>query len=187
MTVSTHVKSDATNKTKTAGENAIIATYSTHDQAVETIKELEASGFDMKKLSIIGKGYSLEEHPIGFYSAGDRMKTWGGAGAAWGGLWGLLFGAAFFWVPGIGPVVAAGPFVQLLAGIVEGALIVGSLSVVGAALASLGVPNKSILKYEAEIKADKFLVIAHGTEAAINEARNIMNRCEALDTEAIFG
>jgi hypothetical protein len=114
------------------------------------------------------------------------MKSWGGMGAAWGGLWGLLFGAAFFWVPGIGPIVAAGPVVQLLAGVVEGALIVGGMSVIGAALTSLGVPEKSIIKYEAQLEADKYLVIAHGSENAISEARDIMNQCDALVTEAVY-
>ena len=43
---------------------------------------------------------------------GDRMKYWGKLGTFWGGLWGLLFGAAFFAIPGIGPVLVAGPLVS---------------------------------------------------------------------------
>jgi len=168
-----------------AHENAVIAIYATHTQAEDTIKELERSGFDMKKLSIIGKGYRKEEHPVGFYTTGDRMKAWGGIGAFWGGLWALLFGAAFFWIPGIGPIAAAGPMVQLLAGAVEGAALVGGLSALGAALASLGVPRKSILKYESELKADKYLIIAHGSAKEIEQAREIMQRHEATDTEAV--
>lgn len=185
MTISTPHKPVISDMVKAPREDAIIAVYPTHEQAVVTIKELERSGFDMKKLSIVGKGYRMEEHPIGFYSTGDRMKTWGGVGAAWGGLWGLLFGSAFFWIPGVGPIAAAGPIVHLLAGVAEGALLVGGVSVIGAALASLGVPKKSVLKYEAEIKADKFLVIAHGTEDAIRQARDIMKRHDASNTEMV--
>jgi hypothetical protein len=168
-----------------AAENAIIAVYDTHTQAEDTIKELERSGFDMKKLSILGKGYHSEEHPVGFYTTGDRMKTWGGVGAFWGGLWGLLFGAAFFWIPGIGPIAAAGPIVQLLVSAVEGAAIVGGLSALGAALAGLGVPRKSVVKYESELRADKYLVIAHGNAKEVEQAREIMNRHQATDTEAV--
>ena len=168
-----------------ATENAIIAVYDTHTQAEDTIKELERSGFDMKKLSILGKGYHSEEHPVGFYTTGDRMKTWGGVGAFWGGLWGLLFGAAFFWIPGIGPIAAAGPIVQLLVSALEGAAIVGGLSALGAALAGLGVPTKSVVKYESELRADKYLVIAHGNAKAVEQAREIMNRHRATDTEAV--
>jgi hypothetical protein len=92
-----------------AKENAIIAIYDTHTHAEDTIKELERSGLDMKKLSILGKGYHCDEHPVGFYTTGDRIKMWGGIGTFWGGLWGPLFEAAFFWIPGIGPTAAAGP------------------------------------------------------------------------------
>ena len=166
-------------------ENAIIAVYETHTQAEDTIKELQRSGFDMHKLSILGKGYHSEEYPIGFYTTGDRMKTWGGVGAFWGGLWGLLFGAAFFWIPGIGPIAAAGPIVHLLAGALEGAALVGGLSALGAALASLGVPRKSVVKYETELKADKYLVIAHGNEKETERAREIMNRHQASTMEAV--
>ena len=166
-------------------ETAIIAVYDTHTQAEETIKELERSGYDMKKLSILGKGYHSEEYPVGFYTSGDRMKTWGGTGAFWGGLWGLLFGAAFFWIPGIGPVAAAGPIVHLLVGAIEGAALVGGISALGAALISLGVPRKSVVKYETELRASKYLVIAHGNAKEVETAREIMNRHEASGTEAV--
>ncbi len=165
--------------------NAIIATFDAHSQAEETIKELQRSGFDMKKLSIIGRGYHSEEHPVGFYTTGDRMKTWGGIGAFWGSLWGLLFGAAFFWVPGFGPIAAAGPIVQLIIGALEGAALAGGLSALGAALVGLGISKKGVVKYETALKADKYLVIAHGTAEEIEQAREIMDRQEASMTEAI--
>lgn len=169
----------------TKKENAIIAVYDVHNQAEEAIKELQRSGYDMKKLSILGKGYHSEEHPVGFYTTGDRMKTWGGVGAFWGGLWGLLFGAAFFWVPGFGPIAAAGPIIQLLVGALEGATLVGGFSALGAALVGLGVPKKSIVKYETDIRANKYLVIAHGDAKEIEQAREIMDRQEASTTEAV--
>ena len=89
-------------------QNAVVAIYESHAQAEEALKELQKSGFDMKKLSIVGKDYHTEEHVVGYYNAGDRMKRWGKTGAFWGGFWGLLFGTAFFAIPGIGPVLVAG-------------------------------------------------------------------------------
>src|SRR5215472_6241275 len=91
-------------------KNSVIAIYEGHDQAERAIKELQKSGFDMKKLSIISKGYETENRVIGYYNAGDRMKHWGKFGAFWGGIWGLLLGAAFLIIPGAGPVLVAGPF-----------------------------------------------------------------------------
>ena len=82
--------------------NSLVAVFETHTQAEKAVKELQTSGFDMKKLSIVGKDYHTEEHVVGYYSTGDRMKYWGKLGAFWGGLWGFLFGTAFFFVPGIG-------------------------------------------------------------------------------------
>ena len=84
-------------------KNSVVAIFDSHDRAEDAIRELQKSGFDMKKLSIIGKDYHTEENVVGYYNTGDRMKYWGKLGAFWGGFWGLLFGSAFFWVPGIGP------------------------------------------------------------------------------------
>lgn len=168
----------------TTSDKAVIAVYSSHTEAEEAIKDLQRSGFDMKQLSILGKGYHSEERPYGFYTTGDRMKTWGGLGAFWGSLWGLLFGAAFFWLPGIGPLAAAGPIIHLLVATLEGAVVVGGISALGAALVSLGVPRNSVIKYETELKADKFLVIAHGTADQVTKARTIMERSKAIQTEA---
>ena len=60
---------------------------------------------------------------MGLYNTGDRMKHWGKLGAFWGGLWGMLFGAAFFVIPGLGPVLAAGPVVAWIVGALEGAVV----------------------------------------------------------------
>jgi len=49
------------------------------------VKELQRSGFDMKKMSIVGKDYHTDEHVVGYYNTGDRMKYWGKLGAFWVG------------------------------------------------------------------------------------------------------
>ena len=102
------------------------------------------------------------------------MKSWGGIGAFWGGIWGLLFGAGFFLIPGIGPVLVAGPFLAALIGALESAAVVGGLSALAAGLVSLGIPKDSAVKYEAEIKADKFVMVVHGTEEELDRARTIL-------------
>ena len=102
--------------------NAVVAVYDTHAAADDAVKELQKAGFDMKKLSVVGKDYHTDEQVVGYYNAGERMKHWGKLGAFWGGLWGLLFGAAFFWVPGIGPVLVGGPLVAWIVAALEGAV-----------------------------------------------------------------
>jgi len=163
--------------------NSIVAIYPSHPTAEAAVKELQQSGFDMKKLSIVGRDYHTEEHVVGYYNTGDRMKRWGKTGAFWGGIWGWLFGSAFFFIPGIGPLVMAGPVVGWLVGALEGAVVVGGLSALGAGLYGLGIPKDSVLQYETALKTDKFLLIAHGSADEINRAKEILNRTkpEALE------
>ncbi len=155
--------------------NAVIATYDSHSAAEDAVKELQKSGFDMKKLSVVGKDYHTDEQVVGYYNAGDRMKYWGKWGAFWGGFWGLLFGAAFFWVPSIGPVLVGGPLAVWIVAALENAVVVGGLSAVGAGLYSIGIPKDSIVTYETAIKAGQFLVVAHGTSAEAAKARTILS------------
>lgn len=161
-------------------ENAMVALYDTHQDAEQAVKKLQKSGFDMKQLSIVGKDYHTSETVVGYYNLGDRMKSWGGMGAFWGSIWGLLFGSAFFIIPAIGPLLVAGPFVIALVGALEGAVLVGGLGVIGAALADIGIPKDSILEYETEIKAGKFMLIAHGTHGEVQKARITLGVKESI-------
>jgi hypothetical protein len=166
-------------------DRSVVGIVKSHAEAEEVIKELQRSGFPMKRLSVIGKGYHSEEHPTGFYTAGDRIRTWGGMGAFWGAIWGVLFGAAFFWIPGIGPLAVAGPFVQMFVGGLEGAVLAGGAGALGAALVSLGVPQDSIVKYETSLRADNYLIIAHGTPEQVEAARAILEEQTLEEPEVV--
>jgi uncharacterized membrane protein len=152
-------------------KNAVVGVYDSHEKAENAVKELQKAGFDMKKLSILGRDYHTEEHVVGYYNTGDRMKAWGKIGAFWGSIWGLLFGAAFFVVPGLGPIAVAGPLVSAIVGALEGAVVVGGASAVGGALASIGIPKDSIINYETQLKADKFVLLCHGTAEEMEKAK----------------
>jgi len=155
-------------------KNSCVGIYNTHQEAEQAIKDLDKAGFDMKKLSIVGKGYHSDEDAIGYYNTGDRVKFWGKQGAFWGGLWGLLLGSAFFWLPGVGPLAVGGPLVASIVGGLEGAALTGGLTALGAALYSIGIPKDSIVIYETALKADKFLVIVHGTKDEVARAADIL-------------
>ena len=161
-----------------AQPDTVVAIYATHDAAEAAIRKVAESGLDMTHFSIVGKGYHTEEQVIGFYSAGDRIKFWGSRGAYWGGLWGLLFGGMMLTVPVVGPVMvlgqlAAGVFAAV-AGAIEGAVVTGGLGALGAALFSIGIPHHSVLQYEQALKADQFLIVAHGPEAEIARAEALL-------------
>jgi hypothetical protein len=155
--------------------NAVVAIYKSHTEAETAVKELQQSGFDMKKLSIVGRDYHTDENVVGYYNTGDRMKYWGKLGAFWGGFWGLLFGSALFVIPGIGPLLMAGPIVGWIIAGLEGAVVMGGLSALGAGLYSIGIPKDSILKYETAVKSGKYVVIAHGSLTEIDQAKQIIS------------
>jgi hypothetical protein len=164
--------------------NHVIAIYNKHTDAEEAVAQLNEASFDIKKISIIGRDYHTEEKVVGYYSAGDRMRAWGGLGAFWGGVWGLLFGAGFFLIPGLGPVLVAGPVLFALVGSLESAAIVGGVSALVAGLASLGVPKDAALKVESDITADRFVVVVHGTEREVAQAQLILGATSPVSMQA---
>jgi uncharacterized membrane protein len=164
-----------------------IAVFDDHTAAEDAVKKLTEAGFDMKKLSIVGKGFHTEEKVTGFYNTGDRMTFWGARGAFWGSLWGLLFGGVFLTLPVTGPVIVVGYLTATLIAMVEGAVIMGGLSALGGALASIGIPKDSVIKYEAAIKADGFLVMAHGSADQVARAKAIMATANASRTDIHAG
>ena len=65
-------------------ESSVVGVYQTHTEADRAVKDLQRDGVDMRKLSIVGKGYHTDEQVVGYYNTGDRMKHWGKTGAFWG-------------------------------------------------------------------------------------------------------
>jgi hypothetical protein len=154
--------------------NSTVGLFSSHLDAESAIKELEKSGYDMKQLSIVGKDYQTEENVVGYYNTGDRMATWGKYGLFWGWIWGLLFGSAFLIIPGLGAVMVGGPLVSWIIGALETAFVTGGLTAIGGALASIGIPKDSVIRYETALKAHKFMLIVHGTAQEVEKAKDIL-------------
>ncbi|PMO51498.1 permease [Vibrio breoganii] len=155
-------------------KNKIVAVVNTHKKAEEAVSALVNQGFDINHLSIIGKGYQTEEHATGFYNIADRVKSWGKAGALCGGIWGALLGSGMFWIPTFGALFVAGPLVTTLVGAIEGAAITGGAGALGGALASIGVPKDSIIKYETAIKTDNYLIVLDLDEKEVDSAKAIL-------------
>jgi hypothetical protein len=154
--------------------DTVIAVFADHPAAETAIKKLTAAGFEMKNLSVVGKGYHTDEKVVGFYNTGDRVKFWGTRGAFWGGFWGLFLGGLFIAVPVVGQVVVLGYIASIVIAGIENAVMVGGISALAAALYSLGVPKDSVIQYETALKTDSFLVTAHGSAAEIARAKTIL-------------
>lgn len=155
--------------------DSVIAVFADHHGADTAIKNLASAGFDMKNLSLVGKGFHTEEKVVGFYSIGDRIAFWGSRGAFWGGFWGLFFGGVVLTIPVLGQVIVLGTLASMVVSAVEGALIVGGISGLAAAFYSIGIPKDSVIAYESALKSDGFLVMAHGSNEDIERAKSILH------------
>jgi hypothetical protein len=172
---------------KMASIDSVVAVFSDHETAEAAVKKLAAAGFEIKNLSVVGKGYHTDEKVVGFYNFGDRVKFWGTRGAFWGGFWGLFFGGLFVTVPLVGHVVVLGYLATILIAAIENAVVVGGLSALGAAIYGMGVPKDSVIAYEAAVKADDFLVMAHGTADEMARAKAILGTTNATRVDLHSG
>jgi len=154
--------------------DTVVAVFADHNAAETAVKKLTAAGFEMKHLSVVGKGYHTDEKVVGFYNVGDRVKFWGTRGAFWGGLWGMFFGGLFITIPVVGHVVVLGYLAAMAISAIESAVVVGGLSALGAALYGMGIPKDSVIQYETALKADSFLVMAHGSAKEMAHAKAIL-------------
>ncbi len=159
--------------------SASISICHSHQEAEDAIRTLKSFGFDVKQLSLIGKGYHSEEHPVGFYTTGDKIAAWGSTGAFWGSIWGVFIAPAVFLLPPLGVVAMAGPIVSILVSALEGAALVGGLSALGAALSRIGIPKDQIIQYETALKVDKYILMVHGTAEEVEKAKSILEENKA--------
>jgi hypothetical protein len=170
--------------TKSKNHRSAVAIYNTHTDAEAAVKDLQTAGIDMKLLSIVGKDYRTEDHVVGYYKTGDRLKYWGKLGTFWGGIWSLLIGEAFFWMPGVGPILVGGPLVSTIVGALEGATVHNGLTALGSALHTIGIPKINVINYESALKANKFLVIVEGTNGEASRVNEILRKTEPIELAA---
>lgn len=164
-------------------QNKLIAIFENHAEAEDAVRLLQSRGFDMKNMTLIGQDYHTEEHPLGYVNTGNRVKYWGKFGALWGGLCGILFGSALLVVPGVGQLVVLGALTSALVNAVGGAVIGGAVGAAGGALASIGIPKNAVIQYETALKAGKFMLMAHGSEEKIHEAKITLESTPTLSLD----
>ena len=92
----------------------------------------------------------------------------------------MLFGSAFFAIPGLGAVLVAGPLVAWIVGALEGAGVFGGLSAIGAGLYGMGIPKDSVVQYELALKTDQFLLMVHGTHPEVVKAKAIIDGTQPI-------
>jgi hypothetical protein len=175
------------------GKRLLIGVYQEESTAEKVLHRLIDRDFPMDRISIFGKAQSSGDDPLGLYypGIGDRMKGWGKMGAFWGGLWGLFTGAAgMFLIPGVGPVLAAGPLVEALAGALAGAGLGGGAMAGAAALSEFtvalhrsGVPEEKLEAMQEALDRGCYLVMLILSEEEVSGWQKVIREAGPVSCE----
>lgn len=155
-------------------KQSVVAVCDTLKQAKQAIHEARERGFPSDKLSLVTRSLEDDEELHAYVNHGDLSPVGGGIGGALGGLFGALIGAAFFWIPGIGPLVILGPLATGMTGAIVGALV--------GAMSGWGIPADHVPEYEKLVKEGKVLVIAHGNPQEVAIAADVWNKSDYATT-----
>lgn len=145
-----------------AHDISLSAILANHIDVSNALRELQRSGCDLTRISVVGKDAHTEGHAVGYYNTGHRLNYWGTLGAFWGGLWGMLSGSAFFVVPGIGQVLVAGPLVSSIVNGMEDSPLIPPKDALSTGLFHAKMPKDRLAIYETAIRGSKFGLFAHG-------------------------
>lgn len=154
--------------------NVCIAIVDEHQQVQSVLEWLLNAGFDAAQISIIGKDHPNDKHVHGYFTTGDQVTFWGGQGAFWGGIMGVLAGAGFLFVPGIGPLIVGGPLLSMIVGGLEGSVGLAGIEALLAGLLHLAFSKDHLVIYEKELKAGKSLVLVHGNTDQVMRAKDVL-------------
>lgn len=162
-------------------DSSAVGVFDTIGQAEEALRQLTEKGIPAEKMSILARDMQCEKKVHGFVTSCDVAKQVAGTSAWFGGLFGVLVGAAFVWVPGVGPLVIAGSLTSVLLGGIEGAVGAAAVGGVLGWLSSLGISKQHIVKYEDHIKAGKYLLFVQGTNEELDKAHEALNAADAVE------
>jgi uncharacterized membrane protein len=153
-------------------QGSVVSVYATLAMAESAVKKLDEGKFPIQQISVVAKDIHDEKKVHGYVTACDVSKAGAKTGAWMGGLFGALVGAAFIWVPGVGPAIVAGSLATaLLGGILSG-------------LSAWGISKQQILKYEETVKAGSYLLVAHGSPEEVAQAQNLLQGTGATEVNA---
>jgi hypothetical protein len=164
-------------------KTAVFGIYSSVTQAELAVDALVNGGFSNAEVSVLmadnqsSKDFAHQKNT----KAPEGTTTGVAAGGAIGGTLGLLAGIGALAIPGVGPLIAAGPIMGALAGLGVGGAVGG---IVGA-LIGMGIPEYEAKRYQGRIEQGGVLLSAHcGTSEQIDRAKAILKRTGATDIAA---
>lgn len=164
-----------------AGKNTAVMAIFQDETAVEyAVNQLRSHGFRSTDVSVLladSKGTRDFAHKRDT-KAPEGATTGGATGAAVGGILGWLAGIGALAIPGLGPLIAAGPIVAALAGAGVG----GALGGLTGALIGMGIPEYEAKRYEGMIKEGKALISVHcDSHDWVKKAKEVLENAGGTD------
>lgn len=158
----------------------VVGIFDDYREAQSAVQDLVNAGVSRDQVSLVANREVNDQMVSeGYDHTASNVGTGAGVGAAIGGAGGLLLSLAGLAIPGIGPVLAAGPLVAALSGAGVGAAIGG---IVGG-LTSLGVPEHEAHFYAEGVRRGQVLVTAHVDDTLVDRASDIMDDHGAVDVD----
>lgn len=164
-------------------KKAVIGIVDSAVQAENAVSELQRIGtIRSQDISVVlpdrreSEGFAAEHHT----KAPEGAVIGSSAGGLLGGTLGLLAGIGTLAIPGIGPLIAAGPLLATLSGVAAGAAVGG----ISGALVGMGIPEDEARNYEGRLRAGNVLIAVHTDSTAEQQAaRDILDRVGAHDID----
>jgi sporulation protein YlmC with PRC-barrel domain len=166
--------------TGTPRPTSVYGVYSDRDEVEKAVDRLRKDGVLSNDISVVfpdrdmNKEFALEKNT----KAPEGAMAGGGTGLVVGGALGWLVGIGTLAIPGVGPLLAAGPIVAALAGAGVG----GAVGGIAGGLIGLGLPEIEAKRYEEEIKRGRILISVHcDSVRSAQAARKLLDDSGAKD------
>ena len=160
-------------------QDMVVGTFDTQDQAEMVVQRLIDAGVQPERISVLMQGLQIRDQVQGYVTAGDIASGTAKTGAWTGGLFGLLIGAAFLWVPALGPLIVIGPLASAALGALEGGAVGGLLG----AILGKQMEKDHVLKIQRALQGGKYVVVVHGTPQDLQTARRVMGEHAGQDVQ----
>lgn len=153
--------------------STVIGIFDKKENAEQALREIRDAGVSDDKISMVARGEQDNNNDNNYMN--QNLTNGTATGGALGGLAGLVASAGALAIPGIGPILAAGPIAAGLSGAAAGGIAGG--------LVDMGIPEERGNFYENEVKSGKILAAVETEENKVNDIASHFRNNGASDVE----
>ena len=161
-------------------ENTTVTIYANPDQIQVGVRALEKVGFDLKRISVIGKAYRDSKELIAYYRQGDKLACCGERSEFWNGLCRMIREWVLFSCPGTGSLLVVGSIAVWVVAVLNNSAIFVGMSPLGATLYSMGLARDRVQDFEEALRKGSYLLIVHGPAEEVIQAKRILKSANTM-------